>query len=111
MNNNEKMNGQWIGSFTDLGKGGHIHVNIDETESNYRGVAYLWPFDPQFPPAAAHFTTQDKQREFRSAPRRSKRSTVTRPTLSRGKQSELSTPKARLSPSTLTFAAHSTEIR
>lgn len=64
MNNNEKMNGQWIGSFTDLGKGGHIHVNIDETESNYRGVAYLWPFDPQFPPAAAHFTTQDKQREF-----------------------------------------------
>ena len=111
MNNNEKMNGQWIGSFTDLGKGGHIHVNIDETESNYRGVAYLWPFDPQFPPAAAHFTTQDKQREFSF--RTQAIEAIDRDTADAvpWEQSELSTPKARLSPSTLTFAAHSTEIR
>jgi hypothetical protein len=60
----EKMNGQWRGSYTDLANGGNIHVNLDETESNYRGVAYLWPFDAQLPPVAAYLTTPNKEREF-----------------------------------------------
>jgi hypothetical protein len=46
------MNGQWIGIFTGT-TDGHIHVNIDEGESNYRGVAYQFPGDLNIPRAVA----------------------------------------------------------
>lgn len=63
MKNAEKMNGQWIGAYAGSTNGA-IHVNIHETESNYRGVAYQFTDNPQLPPAAAYFSTPNKEREF-----------------------------------------------
>lgn len=63
MSKTEKMNGQWIGTYTGADTG-NIHVNVDETELNYRGVAYLWPFDQKLPPVAGYFTTPNKEKEF-----------------------------------------------
>lgn len=57
------MNGQWIGKYSGT-TNGDIHVNIDEDESNYRGVAYLFNSDPQLPIAVAYFSTLNKERDF-----------------------------------------------
>ena len=43
---------------------GRIHVNIDEAESNYHGVAYLFDNDPLLPPTVAYFSTPNKERDF-----------------------------------------------
>jgi hypothetical protein len=58
-----KMNGQWIGRYTGTTSGA-IHINIDEEESNYRGVAYLWSDDQQLPPAIIELSTVDKEPAF-----------------------------------------------
>jgi hypothetical protein len=63
MNNPEKMNGQWIGSYTGT-TDGPIHVNIDEDESNYLGVAYLFNNNKELPPAVAYFASPKKEGEF-----------------------------------------------
>src|ERR1039458_5146657 len=57
------LNGQWIGEYTGNASG-HIHINIDEDESIYRGVAYLFDSDPKLPTAVAYFSTSNKGRNF-----------------------------------------------
>lgn len=57
------MNGQWIGTYTGTSSGA-IHVNIDEAETDYSGVAYLFNSDPNLPTTVAYFSTQDKASEF-----------------------------------------------
>jgi hypothetical protein len=57
------MNGQWIGTFTGTSSG-TIHANIDETESNYVGVAYSFDNNIQLPPSVAYFETPNKNSEF-----------------------------------------------
>jgi hypothetical protein len=54
------MNGQWIGKYSGT-TSGDIHVNIDEDESNYRGVAYQFPNDSTLPRAVAYFQLQTKK--------------------------------------------------
>jgi len=63
MGRGDGLNGQWIGKYagTDTGD---IHVNIDEDESNYRGVAYLFASDTKLPITVAHFSTPNKERDF-----------------------------------------------
>src|SRR5271170_1725885 len=63
MSGSYKMNGQWIGAFTGT-TAGRIHVNIDEAESNYVGVAYLFQDDPKLPPVVAFFVTPNKDEVF-----------------------------------------------
>ena len=58
-----KMNGQWIGTFTGTSSG-TIHANIDETETNYVGVAYLFDNNIQLPASVAYFETPNKGNEF-----------------------------------------------
>jgi hypothetical protein len=57
------LNGQWIGEFAGATTGA-IHVNIDEDESNYRRVAYLFDNNPQLPPSVAYFSTLNKEPRF-----------------------------------------------
>jgi len=59
----EGLNGQWIGKYTGTASG-DIHLNIDEDESNYRGVAYVFSSDPDLPIAVAYFSTPGKERDF-----------------------------------------------
>lgn len=54
------MNGQWLGTFD----GGTIIANIDELETNYRGVAYLLEEDNTIPSSVASFSTPSKEKEF-----------------------------------------------
>jgi hypothetical protein len=61
--NRAGLNGQWIGNYTGAA-GGHVHVNIDEEESKYRGVAYLFNSDPKLPITVAYFSTPSKDRKF-----------------------------------------------
>ncbi len=63
MNEAGKLNGQWIGTYTGT-TNGRVHVNIDEDESNYRGVAYLFNDNPELPPAVAYFSTPSKDQKF-----------------------------------------------
>jgi hypothetical protein len=63
MNRADGLNGQWIGKYVGT-TSGDIHVNIDEDESNYRGVAYLFNPDPALPIAVAYFSTPNKERDF-----------------------------------------------
>ena len=63
MNRTVGMNGQWIGRYVGA-TSGNIHVNIDEDESKYFGVAYLFSDDPKFPPSVAYFATSNKDREL-----------------------------------------------
>jgi hypothetical protein len=58
-----KMNGQRIGKYTGTTSGA-IHINIDEEESNYRGVAYMWSDDQQLPPVIIELSTVDKEPSF-----------------------------------------------
>jgi FRG domain len=60
MSRPDGLNGQWIGDYTGT-TNGHIHVNVDEDESNYRGVAYLFTDNPQLPTAVAFFSTPNKE--------------------------------------------------
>jgi hypothetical protein len=64
MNHPAKMNGQWIGTYTVGDATGRIHVNIDEVESGYLGMAYVFDADPKLPTAVAYFATPSKEREF-----------------------------------------------
>lgn len=57
------MNGQWIGTYDGATKGA-IHVNVDEEESNFSGVAYLFTDTPELPPSVAYFVTPDKSQKF-----------------------------------------------
>ena len=57
------MNGQGIGQY-DGTTNGAIHVNIDEDESRYRGVAYLFNVNAQLPVSVAYFSTPNKERAF-----------------------------------------------
>lgn len=63
MKNPNRLNGQWIGSFGGSAAG-QIHVNIDEEEQGYRGVAYLFENDPQFPHTIAQFYIAGKNSIF-----------------------------------------------
>lgn len=63
MKNPDRLNGQWIGSFSGSAAG-QMHVNIDEEEQGYRGVAYLFENDPQFPHTAARFYIAGKSPTF-----------------------------------------------
>jgi hypothetical protein len=60
---NRGLNGQWIGKYTGTTEG-DIHVNIDEDESNYRGVAYLFNTDRNLPISVAYFSTANKESDF-----------------------------------------------
>ncbi|MGB8523202.1 MAG: hypothetical protein WCD43_09560 [Candidatus Acidiferrales bacterium] len=62
MNNPYKLNGQWIGKYTGTDDGS-IHLNIDEDESDYVGVAYLFT-DPKLPTVIAYFAFPKKTGEF-----------------------------------------------
>jgi hypothetical protein len=57
------MNGQWIGRYTGAATGA-IHVNVDERETGYLGVAYLFSDTPKMPITVAFFTTPNKESEF-----------------------------------------------
>jgi hypothetical protein len=63
------MNGQWLGNYVDLDEPSEklrIVVNIDERNSYYEGVAYLFPPDINLSPAiAAFFRTEGKDRNFK----------------------------------------------
>lgn len=63
MSRNDGLNGQWIGKYSGTNSG-DIHVNIDEDEASYHGVAYVFSPDPKFPIAAARFSTPGKRRDF-----------------------------------------------
>jgi hypothetical protein len=63
MSRSDRLNGQWIGKYTGT-TSGDIHVNIDEDELNYRGVAYQFPTDSTLPRAVAYFSTPNKERGF-----------------------------------------------
>src|SRR5260370_1298557 len=63
MNQSEKFNGQWVGTYAGSSNG-NIIVNIDESESNYRGVADLTGEDKSLPGSVAAFTTPNKDSEF-----------------------------------------------
>jgi hypothetical protein len=60
MSDPTKLNGQWIGKY-DGDASGSIHVNIDEDESTYYGMAYLFDQDPKLPTALAYFTSPRTQ--------------------------------------------------
>jgi hypothetical protein len=53
------MRGQWVGEYTGSTEGA-LTVNIDETEENFEGVAYLHPYDDKFPASGVHFSTKGK---------------------------------------------------
>ncbi len=75
---NDGLNGQWIGEYTGT-TSGNIHVNIDEDESNYRGVAYLFSADPTLPIAVAKrllFRGQRRQWRLRTPFHRSGRANM-----------------------------------
>jgi hypothetical protein len=63
MNRPDGLNGQWIGKYTGT-TAGDVHVNIDEDESNYRGVAYLFNPDANVPITVAYFSTPNKEPDF-----------------------------------------------
>lgn len=63
MSSTDGLNGQWIGTYAGTTNGA-IHLNIDEDESNYRGVAYLFGSDPRLPATVAYFTTSNKDRDL-----------------------------------------------
>lgn len=63
MENQNRLNGQWIGRFAGTDSGA-LHINIDEDGPGYRGVAYLFSDDPQLPRAVAYFSIPGKEREF-----------------------------------------------
>jgi len=63
MSKSGRLNGQWHGTYAGSSTG-HIIINIDEAESNYRGVAYLCGEDKSLPGSAAGFGTADKNKEF-----------------------------------------------
>ena len=63
MSRTDGLNGQWIRKYIGTTTG-DIHVNIDEDESNYRGVAYQFPDDLALPRAVAYFSTLNKERDF-----------------------------------------------
>lgn len=53
------MKGQWIGEFKGSSEG-TIVVNVDERESHYQGVAYLFQHDKSLPNSAAFIQTPNK---------------------------------------------------
>jgi hypothetical protein len=57
------MNGQWIGTY-DGATSGALHINIDEGESTFAGVAYLFTNTPELPPSVAYFETPNKDQNF-----------------------------------------------
>src|SRR5689334_9820239 len=57
--NGERMNGQWIGTYSGTTEG-TITVNIDDRKTHYEGVAYLIEKDPTLPNSAAFFRTPNK---------------------------------------------------
>jgi hypothetical protein len=62
ISNPYKLNGQWVGKYTGTDSGA-IHLNIDEDESEYIGVAYLFT-DPKLPTVIAYFATPKTTGEF-----------------------------------------------
>jgi FRG domain len=63
MNESDGLSGQWHGTFSGSSNG-TITINIDETASNYRGLAYLCDVDTKLPGSAAGFTMPSKDNEF-----------------------------------------------
>ena len=59
-----KMNGQWLGSYTESMPRVAIVINIDERRTHYQGVAYLNQHDKNLPSTAAFFRTKDKSAHF-----------------------------------------------
>src|SRR5215469_10660546 len=57
------LNGQWLGEFEGTNPG-KIIVNVDELESSYEGVAFLFNNDRTLPPAAAGFSIPEKVHTF-----------------------------------------------
>ena len=66
MSSSDGLNGQWIGTYGGSSQG-TIMVNVDERNSNYQGVAYLFSDDIRLPGTAVAFRTQDKSRELVSS--------------------------------------------
>ncbi len=66
--NPNRLNGQWVGMYTGT-TAGDIHVNIDEHESGYRGVAYLFN-NVGLPPAVAFFSIPNREARILSSYRR-----------------------------------------
>lgn len=58
-----ELNGQWVGMY-DGSSNGTIIVNIDKTESGYRGVAYLSGEDTAVPGSVAGFAVSNERSEF-----------------------------------------------
>jgi len=63
MGSSDGLNGQWVGTYAGSSQG-TIIVNVDERESDYRGVAYLFSDDSRLPGTAVFFTTPNKGSEF-----------------------------------------------
>jgi hypothetical protein len=63
MSESDGLNGQWHGSYTGSSMGTLI-INIDKSESNYRGLAYLCGEDKALPGSVAGFATANKDKEF-----------------------------------------------
>ena len=57
------MIGQWIGHYSGSNNG-LIIVNIDESDTNYQGIAYLHDGESYLPSSAAEFQTADKNNVF-----------------------------------------------
>lgn len=60
---NTGLNGQWLGSFGGTTPG-QLVLNVDELESSYEAVAFLFNRDPALPATAAEFSIPTKSRAF-----------------------------------------------
>ncbi len=63
MNDAPRMNGQWFGKFGGSTPGFMV-LNVDDVESGYVGVAYLFNDDSTLPVTAAGFLLQEKKPTF-----------------------------------------------
>jgi hypothetical protein len=63
MSRSDGLNGQWHGSYAGSSSG-TITINIDITESGYRGVAYLSPDEQTLPGSVAGFVVANRPKEF-----------------------------------------------
>jgi hypothetical protein len=58
------MKGQWIGTYFGSPNGGKITVNVDERESSFQAMGYVFPEADQLPNPVAYFSTPNKNRRF-----------------------------------------------
>lgn len=58
------MQGQWIGTYNGSPNGGTIIVNVDERESSFQAMGYVFPEANTLPNPVAYFSTPNKTRHF-----------------------------------------------